>query len=101
MVGQSSVSASLKRIKELAWLSAKVMHHLADGPAAIAIRGVELSFTQAADRGAKAFREQAQSFNMRGANAGHAGGGRTKTPDGIAKVFMIGLIGHAKNVNTP
>ena len=79
----------------------EVMHDLAHGPAAVAIGRVELRIAQAADRGAKALGEQAQSFNLRGANAGHAGGGRAEAPDGIAKVFMIGLIGHAKNVNTP
>ena len=74
------------------------MHDLAHGPAAVAIRGVELGFVRPADRGAQALGKQAQSFNLRGADAGRARGGRTETPDGIAKIV---LIGHAKNVNTP
>jgi hypothetical protein len=76
----------------------EVMHHLADAPAFVAIGGIELRFIEAGDRGAKTFGEQAQSFNVRGANAGHAGGGRAETPHGIAKIV---LIGHGKNVNTP
>ena len=75
----------------------EVMHHLADGPAAVAIGRVELSFAEAGDRGAQALGEQAQSFNVRGANAGQAGGGRTETSDGIAKIV---LIGHGNNHNT-
>src|ERR1700722_19043337 len=40
-----------------------VMHHLANGPAAVAIGDVELSFIEARDRGPKALGQQAQSFN--------------------------------------
>jgi len=76
----------------------EVMHHLANGPTAVAIGGVELSLTEAADRGAKALGQQAESFDVRGAKAGRAGGGRMEAPHGIAKIV---LIGHGRNLNMP
>jgi hypothetical protein len=75
-----------------------MMHHLAHRPAAVAIGRVELGVAQAGDRRAQALGQQAQRFNMRGANAGHAAGRRAEAPNRIAKVVQIG---HGKNFTTP
>ena len=45
-----------------------VMHHLAHGPAAVAIGRVELRVAEARDGRAQALGQQAQRFNVRRAN---------------------------------
>ena len=75
----------------------EVMHHLANGPAAVAIGRVELRVVEAGDRRAQTLGKQAQSLNVCGAHTGQAGGGRAEASDGIAKFV---LIGHGSNHNT-
>src|ERR1700691_4862914 len=64
----------------------EVMNHLTHGPAAVAVRSVELGIVETGYRGAETFRELSKSLNLRGTDAGCACGRRPERPNGIAKV---------------
>jgi hypothetical protein len=62
-----------------------VMDELADGPAAFAIRGVELDGAEAFDGGAEVLRERGEGGQVRGV-VGGIGFGAAEFADGVARV---------------
>lgn len=66
-----------------------VMDELADGPAAFALGGVELGLIEAIDSGAEALREQAQSLDVSGADAGQSAGRGAEAANGKPEVVKI------------
>jgi hypothetical protein len=66
-----------------------VMDELADCPAAIAVGGVDLGFREAGNGGTQPLRKMADGLNVRGADAGDAGGRGAEAADGEAEVVQI------------
>ncbi len=66
-----------------------VVHQLAHGPAAVAIRRVELSITESADGFLKGGREQAERGYLGGAKSGFRRGRWRETADRVAEVFQF------------
>ena len=72
-----------------------MMHNLAHGPSAVAVRRIKLGVAKSVDGRAKSLGQQTQSLNLRGANLSVAHRRRTKPPNGITQIL---LIGHGKNL---